>query len=125
MPAADDTADFAARRDREARRAYARRPKRIADVVAELITTRGYGRIEGNRQLDAAWTAAAGERFARSSRPGKLRRGKLEVTVEGSTTMQELNYEKRNILARLQAELPDAGIRDIRFRLGTIPTAQP
>ena len=120
MPPADDTADFAARREREERRAYARRPKRIADVLAELITARGYGRIEADRQFDAAWAAAAGAAFARSSRPGKLRRGKLEVTVANSTTMQELNYEKHNILVRLQAELPDAGIREIRFRIGTI-----
>jgi len=120
MPTADDTADFAARRERERRREYARRPKRIGDVLAELITARGYGRIEADRQFDAAWQAAAGEQLARSSRAGKLRRGKLEVTVANSTTMQELNYEKRNILVRLQERLPDAKIRDIRFRIGTI-----
>ncbi len=121
MPTVDEAAaDFAARREREARRAYARRPKRIADVVAELVTQRGYGRIEADQQFAAAWTAAAGAAFARSSRAGKLRRGKLEVVVEGSTTMQELNYDKQNILARLQAQLPEAGIREIRFRIGTI-----
>lgn len=120
MSASDESADFAARRQREARRAYARRPKRIGDVVAELITTRGYGRIEADRQFDAAWTAAAGEQLARSSRAGKLRRGKLEVLVANSTTMQELNFQKSQIIARLRERLPDALIRDIRFRLGTI-----
>jgi predicted nucleic acid-binding Zn ribbon protein len=121
MFGADETAEFAARRQRESRRHYARRPKRIGDVLAELITTRGYGRIEADRQLRAAWEAAAGEPLARSSRAGRLRRGKLEVTVANSTIMQELAFQKREILARLQEQLPDATIRDIRFRLGAIP----
>jgi predicted nucleic acid-binding Zn ribbon protein len=120
MSAADETADFTARREREKRREFARRPKRIGDVVAELITTRGYGRIESGRQFDAAWAAAAGELLARSSRAGRLRRGKLEVLVANSTIMQELSFQKHEILARLRQELPDAKIHDIRFHLGAI-----
>jgi hypothetical protein len=95
MSAADETADFAARREREKRREFARRPKRIADVLAELITTRGYGRIEADRQFGAAWTAAAGELLARSSRAGRLHRGKLEVLVANSITMQEFPETRR------------------------------
>jgi predicted nucleic acid-binding Zn ribbon protein len=120
MSAADETAEFAARRERERRRQFARRPKRIGDVLAQLITTRGYGRIEADGQLRAAWQAAAGEQLARSSRAGRLRRGKLDVLVADSTTMQELSFDKHNILARLREQLPDAAIRDIRFRIGAI-----
>jgi predicted nucleic acid-binding Zn ribbon protein len=118
--AADHAIDFAARRQREERRSYARRPKKIADVVAQLLTKRGYGRIEANEQLAEAWAAAAGEPLATYSRPGKLRRGALEVLVTNSTIVQEFTFHKQRILAELGRKMPDAKIRDLRFRVGQI-----
>ncbi len=119
--AAEYATDFASRREREARRSYARRPKKIADVVAQLITQRGYGRIEASQQLADAWAAAAGNPLAAYSHPGKLCRGTLEVTVTNSTIMQEFAFQKQRILAELNRWMPDAKIRNLRFRMGTIP----
>ena len=34
--------------------------------------------------------------------------------------MQELTFQKQHILAELGRTLPDAKIRDLRFRVGTI-----
>ena len=96
------TADFHARRDRELRRHYARKPKKIADVLAQLITTRGYGRFQSD------------------TRPGRIRRGTLDVTVTNSTVVQELTFQKQQILSQLKTAMPDANIRDIRFRIGSI-----
>lgn len=118
--ASDDIADFNNRRQREQRRYYARRPKKISDVLAQLITLRGYGRFQADAELAAAWQAAAGESLARFSCAGQVRRGKLEVTVSNSTTMQELTFQKQQILAELARRLPDARIRDLRFRVGAI-----
>jgi hypothetical protein len=116
----DASTDFTARRDREERRFYGRRPKKIGDVVAQLITQRGYGRVGTDEQLVAAWERAAGETLAKFSRPGKLKRGLLEVWVANSTMMQELGFEKGRILAAIQRELPEAKIRDLRFKVGQI-----
>ena len=118
--ASDAAADFTARRDREQRRHYARRPKKIADVLAQLITVRGYGRIQADADFTAAWQAAAGPALARFTRPGRLRRGVLEVAVANSTIVQELTFQRQRILQTLQAELPDAHIRELRFRIGTV-----
>jgi predicted nucleic acid-binding Zn ribbon protein len=118
--AADNAIDFANKRDREARRSYAKRPKKIADVLAQLIAKRGFGRTSGNEQLADVWAAAAGEPLARQSRPGKIRRGTLEITVTNSTIMQEFTFQKQTILATLGQKLPDAKIRDLRFRVGSI-----
>jgi predicted nucleic acid-binding Zn ribbon protein len=118
--ASDAASDFAARRGREQRRHYARRPKKIADVLAQLITARGYGRIQADADFAAAWQQAAGPELARFTRPGQIRRGQLEVTVANSTIVQELTFQKQRILVNLQAALPDARIRDIRFRLGAL-----
>jgi hypothetical protein len=115
-----DAADYAARREREARRSYARRPKRIADVVAQLVAQRGYGRVEANEELAAAWQAAAGEPLAAASRAGKIRRGVLEVLVANSTAMQEFTFHKQRILTELNQRLKGANIRSLRFRVGQI-----
>ena len=120
MSPSQAAADFAAHRDREARRFHARRPKKIGDVLAQLITARGYGRFQSIEQLDAAWQSAAGEALARFSRPGRIRRGVLEVTAGNSTIIQELMFQKQPILAQLQVQLPDTKIRDLRCRVGAI-----
>jgi hypothetical protein len=119
-PAQDDITEFGARREREQRRFYARKPKNIRDVVAKLVTLRGYGRFQSDANLAAAWEAAAGSGLARYSRAGQIRRGKLEVTVTNSTIMQELSFQKQSILAELSRQLPGARISDIRFRMGKI-----
>jgi predicted nucleic acid-binding Zn ribbon protein len=119
-PAQEDFADFKQRREREQRRFFARRPKKINNVIAKLITLRGYGRFQAAADLGAAWQAAAGESLARFSRAGQIRRGRLGVTVSNSTTLQELSFQKQYILAELARQLPDARIHDVRFRVGKI-----
>ena len=119
-PLDNAVADFAARREREQRRHHARRPKRIKDVLAQLITARGYGRIQADTDFTAAWRAAAGDTFAPYTLPGRLKRGVLEITVSNSIVIQELTFQKQQLLADLQKQLPDARIRDIKFRIGTI-----
>lgn len=113
-------ADFAARRDREQRRHYARKPKSVGNVIAQLITARGYGRIQAEANFADAWRSAAGEALAKFTLPGRLRRGVLEVTVANSMTVQELTFQKQQILKQLQTNMPDAKIRDLRFRIGSI-----
>ncbi|MCI0333647.1 MAG: DUF721 domain-containing protein [Planctomycetes bacterium] len=105
---------------REQRRHYARRPKPIKDVLAQLITLRGYGRIQADADFTAAWRAAAGETFAQYTLPGRLKRGVLEVTVSNSIVIQELTFRKQQILATLREQLQGANIRDVKFRIGTI-----
>jgi predicted nucleic acid-binding Zn ribbon protein len=114
------TADFAARRDREQRRHYARKPKSIGNVIAQLITARGYGRIQADANFAAAWQTAVGPALAKYTLSGRLRRGVLEITVGNSMTVQELTFQKQQILKQLQTNQPDAKIRDLRFRIGSI-----
>ena len=119
-PAHDIAADFEARRDREQRRLYARKPKKIGNILAQLITARGYGRIQADANFADAWQTAVGPALAKYTHPGRVRRGVLEVTVGNSMTVQELTFQKQQILTKLQIQLPDARIRDLRFRVGSI-----
>jgi predicted nucleic acid-binding Zn ribbon protein len=98
----------------------ARGPKGIADVLSELMARRGYGRVRSAAAYDAAWREAAGPLAAKYTRVGSLRRGTLEVVVANSPLLQELGFQKTELLKRLAGLLPDDGITGLRFRVGNI-----
>lgn len=113
-------ADFLARRDREQRRHFARKPKALSKVLAQLITVRGYGRVKSTANFNEAWQTAVGPTLGKFTLPGQLRRGVLEVTVANSMLIQELTFQKQQLLTKLKTQLPDAKINDLKFRVGNI-----
>ncbi|RIK84066.1 MAG: DUF721 domain-containing protein [Planctomycetota bacterium] len=119
-PHPDDLQDFERRSHAQRGWFYARQPKPIADVIAQLVQRRGYAQVRTAGEWNEAWRNAAGEHFAAVTEVGQLRRGVLEVTAANSLVVQELGFEKERILAHLQATRPDAGLRQIRFRVGRI-----
>ncbi|MBN2475972.1 MAG: DUF721 domain-containing protein [Pirellulales bacterium] len=97
-----------------------RRPQHIGNVLAELMARQGYARQRSPEAYEAAWRQAAGELVAGYTRVGSLRRGTLEVIVAHSTLVQELGFQKSTLLNTLAGLLPEDGIRDLRFRVGSI-----
>ena len=102
-----------------------RRPTPIADVLADLITRHGFARVCSTEALERAWKRAvapleAGDLIVEHTRVGKLNRGRLEVTVDHSTLLHELDYNKAELLNGLREQLPREAIKDLRFRLGTV-----
>ena len=95
-------------------------PKPIGNILAELLARRGYARVQSAGLSSEAWRSAVGEQIAALSRPGQVRRGTLDVSVTSSTLVQELGFQKQQLLKRLQELLPDEKIRDLRFRVGPI-----
>ena len=98
----------------------ARGPQTIGNVLSELMSRRGYARIQSAAAYDVAWSEAAGPLAAKYTRPGQVRRGTLEVVVANSTLMQELGFQKQDLLDALAKLLPDEGIKNLRFRVGNI-----
>jgi predicted nucleic acid-binding Zn ribbon protein len=92
----------------------------MADVLSELMARRGYARIRAAAAYEQAWHDVAGNLLAQYTRVGTLRRGALEIIVANSTLLQELTFQKADLLKRLAERLPDEGIRDLRLRLGAI-----
>jgi len=93
-------------------------PRKFADVLAELMARRGYSRERSRNDLADAWRTAAGDLIADHSRPGLVRRGTLEVIVTHSALLQELSFQKGQILAKLGELAPQEKIADLRFRVG-------
>ena len=93
-------------------------PENLADVVARLFASRGWGRKSERVRLEQAWAAVAGD-DARDTRLGAFRRGVLEVEVRTGVLMQELaQFRKRGLLAALRTALPGVTVADLRFRAG-------
>ena len=92
-------------------------PVAIGRLVSRLMARAGYDREQSSSSLAAAWQQAAPAALKGASRPGVVRRGVLEVFVSHSAHVQELGFQKRDVVSRLQALVPDAGITDIRCRL--------
>lgn len=94
-----------------------RRVRKIGSLVNQLMSRRGYAQAGATDQLQATLNSAVGKELAATTRVGKVRRGVLQVYAADSVTLQELNFQKRTILKRIQKELPHAKISDLRFRI--------
>jgi predicted nucleic acid-binding Zn ribbon protein len=98
-----------------------RGPRPLSDILGELFTVRGYGRLRARQELEDAWNTAVGEPYCRQTRLGEVRRGVLNVTVAHSTLLEELSaFRKPALLAALRSDAPATTIHDIRFRVGAV-----
>jgi predicted nucleic acid-binding Zn ribbon protein len=97
-----------------------RGPTAIGDVLSELMARRGFARVQSSAHYESAWREAAGPVVSQYTRVGQLRRGALEIIVANSTLIQELGFQKSDLLQSLAKLLPDEGIKNLRFRVGRI-----
>src|SRR5262245_64126275 len=80
-------------------------PERLAEVIARLITQRGWGGIQQRQRLEEAWRKAAGPQFSARSKLGIFKRGLLEVIVADAVLHHELLFAKTRLLADLAKTL--------------------
>lgn len=88
----------------------------MAEVMPQLMAKRGYARILSHDDFNDVWLEVSGP-LGRFSRPGRMRRGVLEIIVSNSAVMQELNFGKRRLLKALQAKLPDQKLSGLKFTI--------
>ncbi|MCC9600867.1 DUF721 domain-containing protein [Stieleria sp. JC731] len=93
--------------------------QRIGNLVSQLMSRRGYAQSAANDQFLSAFAEVAGEGIANEITIGKLNRGVLKVFAGDSVTVQELTFQKRAILKRIQTSMPQAKVTDIRFGVQT------
>jgi predicted nucleic acid-binding Zn ribbon protein len=103
-----------------------RGPQPLSRALSELITLRGIARVQGDRQLQAAWAEAAGDAVAQRTRAVAIRRAVLHVSVGNAPLLSELAaFRKGPILQALQSRFPDLRVRDLKFRLDGSLKARP
>ena len=102
------------------RRRYERIPPSAGDLISKLIARRGFTQTQFNDELQTVWQEVAGPQMAGRTQATVIRRGALEVIVDSSPAMQQLAFAKSKLLKQIQDQLPHAGIRSIRFRVGSV-----
>lgn len=95
-------------------------PQKMADVLGELLARRGFARVQSAGALETAWSQVAGEGLAPFTRVAGIQRGRLEIVISNSVLLQEVTYRKTELLQRIITAAPDAGIRELRFRVGPV-----
>ena len=78
-----------------------RAPRKMGDVINQLMARRGYGQIKSSEEIRAVWNEITGP-LGQQCLPGSIRRGILEVFVKNSTVLQELTLRKKALLVQLQ-----------------------
>ena len=102
-----------------------KRPQRkefapIGGVLHEVLA--GFRkRPEGDlTELWERWPDAVGPAVAENSRPVAVKGRVLTVNVTSSAWMQQLQFLKADLIARLNRALGEARVAEIRFRVGPV-----
>lgn len=90
----------------------------VADLAPKIVAKCGLANRVKLEDVLAAWEEIVGTFLFKLTRPDTIERGILTVRLMQPTAHHALSLEKAKILKRLQTKLPDAKIRDIRFRHG-------
>jgi len=91
---------------------------KVGDLATKIMAQAGLANRVKLEDVLAAWEEIVGAFLFKLTRPDTMERGILTVRLMQPTAHHALMLEKTKILKRLQAKLPDAKIRDIRFRHG-------
>ena len=95
-------------------------PAHIGSIIPHLMK---HYRVEGDTEMAKIfdeWESAVGEPISRHCQPEAFKGKLLLVHVTDSAWMHQLQYLKKDILAKLNAVMGRHMIEDIRFRIGPI-----
>ena len=90
--------------------------ERVGSLLKQLLGQPGIGEQITRHQAWLVWDQLVGETIAARARPLRLRKGVLEIQVDHPVWMQQLQMMKSQILEKIEAKIPNAGITDIYLR---------
>ena len=94
--------------------------REMSEIVGDALRSLGVERQVRARNAVSKWRRAVGPLLARVSEATFLRNGILWVTVADSVWQHELALRKEEIRTRLNADLGEELVRDVRFRAGRV-----
>ena len=91
----------------------------ISGVLAGLLKQFRPEAEQGMLSIWRVWDRVVGEDIARHARPAAFKGPILLVHVASSTWLHHLQYLKKDLVARLNADLGQAVVGDIKFKIGS------
>jgi len=110
---------------RKYRRNKKSQPLGISDVLKAWVKSKGLQQEFSQYTVLARWPAVVGERLAARTRPMKMEKGVLTVAVATSAWLNELNFMRGDLVARINQELGQGSVVGIRLVLGDVPLQDP
>lgn len=95
-------------------------PAALDEVLAGLVTRRGWGRrLEGAR-IHARWEEIAGEQLARHTEPVRLVGGVLVLRADSGAWATQVSYLSPQLAARANAVLGEEQVATVRVVTGRL-----
>ena len=90
--------------------------KHIAKSLKESLKKAGlYQGVKSIKILEL-WPKVVGEKIANNTEANDIKNGTLFVEVSNSTWRQELQFQKKDIIKKLNKEIKEKIVREIKFR---------
>jgi hypothetical protein len=92
-------------------------PHKIGDVLGAVMAKYGLTATTARAELERAWLSIAEPELRDHTRLGALRRGVLEILVDNSMLLQELEgFRKQELLGRLKETVRHSTLSGLKFR---------
>ena len=103
------------------------RTKGAGMTPIEGILTRMLRQYRSDLQLDPdligqIWDRAVGATIARNAQPAAFKQRRLIVHVSSSVWLQELHFQKADLIERVNREAGRIVLEEIQFRIGPLKT---
>lgn len=99
-----------------------RDPRGFGDVLADLTREAGWDGRLSQEELVLRWAEVAGADTAQHATPVALADGTLTVQCDSTAWAKQLQYMRSQLLTRIIADHPDAGVTAIRFVGPDVPS---
>ncbi len=93
----------------------AKEPEKIGNVILKTLRRMGFAERLQKQSAVMRWKAIVGDTIAAETEALRIEGSTLVVRVHQAAWRQQLTYLKEGLLAKLQAELGEDSIEDIRF----------
>lgn len=92
----------------------------VGSLIEDIITNI---RPESDKKMMGIWKVwrrTVGEKTAFYAQPEAFKGGLLIIKVAGSVWAQQLQFQKKDLIQKLNQALESELVKDIRFKTGTI-----
>ena len=102
-----------------------KRPAGVSDLLSSLLRgTPAELRLKEGR-IWLVWEDAVGSRIASHAQPAAFRNGVLTLHVDSAPWLQQLNFLKKDLIGKVNAELEEELVTELHLKGGKIRAASP
>jgi len=93
----------------------------VANIIKTVLHNCQAGGGQSAHIVWTFWDRVVGENLACNAQPTAFKQRTLVVHVTSSVWLQELHFQKKDLIQRLNQAAGDRVIDDIRFKIGPLP----